>query len=253
LMRELGFPVVATSGNLSDEPICTDEEEALQRLPGIADVFLVHDRPIARHVDDSIVRVMLDREMMLRRARGYAPLPVAQIAPTILSLGAHLKNSVALSAGGSVFVSQHIGDLETPQAHTAFRKVVSDLPRLYEATPEAVACDLHPDYVSTRYAQQLGPPVMAAQHHYAHVLSCIAEHELHGPVLGVAWDGTGLGTDGTIWGGEFLVVNEKSFERAAHFRSFRLPGGEASIKQPRRTAFGLLYEIFGERAFERRE
>jgi len=253
LMRELSFPVVATSGNLSDEPICTDEEEALERLQGIADVFLVHDRPIVRHVDDSIVCVMLDREMMLRRARGYAPLPVAQIAPTILSLGAHLKNSVALSAGGSVFVSQHIGDLETPQAHAAFRNVVSDLPRLYEADPEAVACDLHPDYVSTRYAQQLGPPVIAVQHHYAHVLSCMAEHELNGSALGVAWDGTGLGTDGTIWGGEFLVVNEKSFERAAHFRQFRLPGGDASIKEPRRTALGVLYEIFGEKVFERRE
>jgi len=253
LMRELSFPVVATSGNLSDEPICTDEEEALERLQGIADVFLVHDRPIVRHVDDSIVRVMLDGEMMLRRARGYAPLPVAQIAPTILSLGAHLKNSVALSAGGSVFVSQHIGDLETPQAHAAFRNVVSDLPRLYEADPEAVACDLHPDYVSTRYAQQLGPPVIAVQHHYAHVLSCMAEHELNGSALGVAWDGTGLGTDGTIWGGEFLVVNEKSFERAAHFRQFRLPGGDASIKEPRRTALGVLYEIFGEKVFERRE
>ena len=184
LMAELGFPVVATSGNLSDEPICTDEHEALERLGGIADVFLVHNRPIVRHVDDSIVRVMLDRELVLRRARGYAPLPIqlrnadcgkqitarGNARPTenpkseirnpkseiVLAVGAHLKNAVALSIGNQVFISQHIGDLETEQAHSAFRRVIADFEKLYEAMPQIIAADLHPDYLSTKFADELG-------------------------------------------------------------------------------------------------
>jgi hydrogenase maturation protein HypF len=251
LLRKLGFPVVATSGNLSDEPICTDEREALRRLAGIADFFLVHDRPIVRPVDDSVVRVVWGREMILRRARGYAPLPVTIPAggPCVLALGAHLKNTVALSVSGSAFVSQHIGDLETAEAHAAFRAAAADLPRLYEVTPEIIACDLHPDYLSTRHAVKMTAPSGAkrheVQHHWAHVLSCMAENEVEFPALGVAWDGTGYGTDGTIWGGEFLLARDGSFERVAHFRSFRLPGGEAAIRQPRRTALGLLFEIGG--------
>jgi len=245
---------VATSGNLSDEPICIDEHEAVKRLGAIADVFLVHDRPIVRHVDDSVARVMLGREQVLRRARGYAPLPIhlEETLPKILAVGAHLKNTVAFSVGNDVFISQHIGDLETKEAHSAFDRVIADFQRLYEATPECVACDLHPDYLSTKYARELGTPIVQVQHHYAHVLACMAENELQAPALGVSWDGTGYGLDGTIWGGEFLLVNEKSFERVAHFRPFRLPGGEASIKQPRRTALGVLYEIFGEKVFEQK-
>ncbi len=267
LMAELGFPIVATSGNLSDEPICTDEHEARERLGTIADAFLVHNRPIARHVDDSIVRVMLDREMVLRRARGYAPLPVvlkSEIrnpkSETVLAVGAHLKNSVALALGDQVFLSQHIGDLETEQANRAFRRVVADLQELYEAKPEFVAADLHPDYLSTRFAddstggsgnqqpaegaQRIARPAsISVQHHIAHVLSCMAENELKPPVLGVAWDGTGYGTDGTIWGGEFFRVTQESVERVAHWRPFRLPGGDAAAKEPRRAALGLLYEM----------
>ena len=162
LMRELGFPIVATSGNLSDEPICIDEREAVSRLGGIADFFLVHDRPIVRHMDDSIVRIMGEREMVLRRARGYAPLPIvlkSEIrnpkSEIILAVGAHLKNTVALSVGTQVFVSQHIGDLETKEAYSAFCAVAEDLPRLYEVAPDLVACDLHPDYLSTKYAEHL--------------------------------------------------------------------------------------------------
>jgi hydrogenase maturation protein HypF len=256
-MRQLGFPVVATSGNLSDEPICTDEHEALERLGGIADYFLVHNRPIVRPVDDSVTRVVRGREMILRRARGYAPLPIHLKAPQpcVLALGAHLKNAVALSVGHEAFVSQHIGDLETSEAHAAFRAIAADLPRLFEVTPEVVACDLHPDYLSTKYAAQLsaqlGAPLYPVQHHWAHVLSCMAENEVEFPALGVAWDGTGYGTDGTIWGGEFLLSKEDSFERVAHFRQFRLPGGEAAIKQPRRTALGVLFEMRGLKAIER--
>jgi hydrogenase maturation protein HypF len=255
LLRELEFPVVATSGNLSDEPICIDEHEAVERLSAIAEAFLVHDRPIVRHVDDSVARVMLEREQVLRRARGYAPLPIhlKETLPSILAVGAHLKNAVALSVGNDVFISQHIGDLETPEAHSAFRRVIADFQRLYETTPEYVACDLHPDYLSTKYAQELATPIISVQHHYAHVISCMAENELQAPVLGVSWDGTGYGLDGTIWGGEFLLVNEKSFDRVAHFRPFKLPGGEAAIKQPRRTALGVLYEIFGKSVFEQKD
>lgn len=255
LLTELKFPVVATSGNLSDEPICIDEHEALARLGAIADAFLVHDRPIVRHVDDSIVRVMLGRELVLRRARGYAPLPIHlhETLPSILAVGAHLKNTIALSLANDIFLSQHIGDLETKEAHTAFQKVIADFQRLYESTPEAVVCDLHPDYVSTQHAQALIIPVVAVQHHYAHVLACMAENELQPPALGVSWDGTGFGLDGTIWGGEFLHVENKSFERVAHLRPFKLPGGEAAIKQPRRAALGVLYEIFGAAVFERED
>jgi hydrogenase maturation protein HypF len=300
LMAELGFPVVATSGNLSDEPICTDEHEALERLRGIADVFLVHNRPIIRHVDDSIVRVMLDREMVLRRARGYAPLPiylsvaadVRRLKPkkeiqsesphvvsykSVLAVGAHLKNSVALSVGNQVFISQHIGDLETEAANNAFRRVITDFEKLYDAKPEIVASDLHPDYLSTKFAHdrvrssgfsRSGPPeggtpnnktqagsprYVGVQHHVAHVLSCMAENEIEPPALGVSWDGTGYGLDGTIWGGEFFLVTDNNVERVSHLRPFRLPGGDTAVKEPRRAAAGLLYEKFGETAFERNE
>ncbi|MGQ9486979.1 MAG: carbamoyltransferase HypF [Armatimonadota bacterium] len=253
LMHDLGFPVVATSGNLSDEPICTDEYEALHRLAGIADLFLVHNRPIARHVDDSVVRVLLGREMVLRRARGYAPLPVLvkESLPPLLAVGAHLKNTVALSVGRQVFISQHIGDLETPQALQAFRRVIADVKGLWEHQPQAVACDLHPDYLSTQTALRMGLPVVQVQHHYAHVLACMAENEVSPPVLGVSWDGTGYGTDGTLWGGEFLLVTDTGYERFAHLRAFRLPGGDRAIKEPRRSALGVLYEIFGEGALDR--
>jgi hydrogenase maturation protein HypF len=294
LMAELGFPVVATSGNLSDEPICTDEREALDRLGGIADVFLVHNRPIVRHVDDAIVRVMLGREMVLRRARGYAPLPIQlrnaecgmrihKSSPAdvqseirnpkseiILAVGAHLKNAVALSIGNQVFISQHIGDLETEPANNAFRRVIADFEKLFDAKPEIIAADLHPDYLSTKFANELtgrvGSPLPAVgaqqiarptkvgvQHHIAHVLSCMAENEIEPPALGVSWDGTGYGLDGTIWGGEFFLVTDKDVERVAHLRPFRLPGGDAAVKEPRRVALGLLYEISGDAVFARKD
>jgi len=278
LMAELDFPVIATSGNLSDEPICTDEHEALVRLAGIADGFLVHNRPIVRHLDDSIVRVVFDRVMVLRRARGFAPLPISigRMEPgpskTILAVGAHLKNAVALAVGENVFISQHIGDLETVEANQAFRRVAADLPRLYDVKPEIIVADLHPDYLSTKFAMERrspvrcddsvnfqdhagpeagAPQIVQVQHHVAHVLSCIAENEVSLPALGVAWDGTGYGTDGTIWGGEFFRVTETGAERIAHLRPFRLPGGEPAVKEPRRVALGLLFELYGEAAFQR--
>jgi hydrogenase maturation protein HypF len=278
LMSELSFPIVATSGNLSDEPICIDEYEALERLHGIADLFLVHNRPIIRHVDDSIARVMCGREMVLRRARGYAPLPIpikSKIrnpkSEIVLAVGAHLKNTVALKIDTNVFVSQHIGDLETKQAYAAFRRAVADLPRLYDAKMDIVACDMHPDYLSTKYVDEFaggaGSPLPAAndphgvtrpvkiavQHHWAHVAACMAENEIDAPVLGIAWDGTGYGLDGTIWGGEFLLATGNGFERVAHLRPFRLPGGDAAIRQPRRSGLGLLHEIFGSECWNFRQ
>jgi len=253
LLRELGFAVVATSGNRSDEPICTDEAEALERLKGIADFFLIHDRPIVRHVDDSIVRVLMDRELVLRRARGYAPLPVPlrQARAGVLAVGAHLKNTIAVSLPGQAVVSQHIGDLDTAPALEAFRRTERSLRELYGLATEAVVCDEHPDYLSTQFARGLGVPVTTVQHHYAHVRACMAENEIDPPVLGVSWDGTGYGPDGTVWGGEFLAVTGPGFSRAASLRPFRLPGGEQAVKEPRRAALGLLYELEGEAVFNR--
>lgn len=255
LMAELDFPLVATSGNLSDEPICIDEQEALSRLSGIADLFLVHNRPIIRHVDDSIARIVLGRELVLRRARGFAPLPVRLEAelPPMLAVGAHQKNTISASVGAQVFVSQHIGDLETTQASEAFERVIASFKSLYEFVPTAIAHDLHPNYMSTEFANGQSLPRLGVQHHYAHVLGCMAENGIDPPVLGVAWDGSGYGPDETIWGGEFLAVNESGFERAAHLRTFRLPGGEKAVREPRRVALGVLYELCGDSEFERED
>jgi hydrogenase maturation protein HypF len=261
LLAVTGVAVVATSGNLSDEPICTDEQEARQRLGAIADLFLVHNRPIVRHVDDSIARVILGRTMVLRRARGYAPLPIPLAGRqferhSVLAVGAHLKNTIALAVGPQVFISQHIGDLETDRAFEAFRSVIRDLQCLYETTPEMTACDAHPDYLSTQWSLEQAPvpgpgpsPPVRVQHHVAHVLSCMAENELEPPVLGVSWDGTGYGLDGSVWGGEFLLVSEGPVERVAHLRQFRLPGGDKAVVEPRRSALALLYEAFGSDIF----
>jgi hydrogenase maturation protein HypF len=268
LLSQLGFPVVATSGNLSDEPICIDPQEALSRLGGIADLFLVHNRPIVRHVDDSVVRVMLGREMVLRRARGYAPLPVTlpdakRPMRSVLAVGAHLKNAIALSVGPQAFLSQHIGDLESDQAYEAFRHVITDFESLYESRPSVIAADAHPDYLSTKFAREQSLPasvyspqsvrLVSVQHHLAHVLSCMAENELPAPVLGVSWDGTGYGLDGTVWGGEFFLIQDSTWERVAHLRPFRLPGGDKAVREPRRVALGLLFEHFGEAVFAKQD
>ncbi len=282
LLSLLDTPVVATSGNLSDEPICTSEAEALDRLGGIADLFLVHDRPIVRHMDDSIARVMMGRELVLRRARGYAPLPVQVGAEggrrraesggqksevegegrgSILGVGAHLKNTVALLVGSQAFISQHIGDLETEAAYEAFRRVIGDFEKLYESAPAILAVDAHPDYPSTKYALErssshgpaVGPRVVTVQHHLAHVLSCMAENQLSPPVLGISWDGTGYGLDGTVWGGEFFVVTEGGWERLASLRPFPLPGGERAVKEPRRSALGALFAMMGDAVFQHEE
>lgn len=245
LMAALARPVVATSGNLSDEPIAHDNDEALARLAGVADAFLRHDRPIARPCDDSVARVMDGTPVVLRRARGYAPLPVAmpRLMPRVLAVGGHLKNAPAIAFDRQVVLAQHVGDLDTHVARETLARTVADLERLYGFRPEIVACDLHPDYASTRFAESLGLPIVRVQHHQAHVAACAAENGLTGPYLGVGWDGTGYGTDHTIWGGEFFTWDGGSFCRVARLRPFPLPGGESAVRDGRRAAFGLVSQI----------
>ncbi len=248
LMQELAFPVVATSGNLSEEPLCTEERQALQRLGGVADLFLVHDRPIARPVDDSVVQVVAGAGQVLRCARGYAPLalplPTGRCAPaSILALGGHSKNSVALTVGAEVVLSQHLGDLDTVASRSNFRLTLDGLVDLYGLHPQQVACDLHPDYASTLQARNLDLPRVPVQHHQAHLYAGMLEAGLEPPVLGVAWDGTGFGPDGTVWGGEFFMVEAGRCRRVARLRPFRLPGGEQAVREPRRAALGLLHVL----------
>ena len=245
LMQQCPFPLIATSGNRSDEPIAIANDEARARLKDIADHFLMHNRPIVRACDDSVVRLSRGRAGILRRARGYAPLGirVARDLPPVLAVGGHLKNTVAIAVGRDVFLSQHIGDLETLEARQAFERAIADLCRLYSFKPEAVACDLHPDYASTRWAEESGLPVIRVQHHQAHVAACAAENHVEGPYLGISWDGTGYGLDGAIWGGEFFRVEGNQYERVAHLRPFGLPGGEAAVREGWRSAASLLFEL----------
>ncbi len=242
-----GPPLVATSGNLSDEPLCIGNAEALERLGGIADLFLMHDRGIVRPLDDSVVRVIDGAPCFLRRGRGYAPygVPLPRPVPAALAVGAQLKGSVALGTGRLIVVGPHLGDLGSVRGYEHFRQAAGDLPRLLEAAPGLVLHDAHPDYRTTRHARDCGLPARPVQHHHAHVFAAMAEHGLEPPVLGVAWDGTGWGPDGSVWGGEFLRVEADGVRRAGHLRTFRLPGGEAAVREPRRSALGVLFELFG--------
>ena len=260
LARAVGRPLVCTSGNLSEEPMSTTTAEAMARLGAIADAFLVHNRAIVRPVDDSVVQSVGNAAQILRRARGYAPrpikinLPVAsdarRAAATVLAVGGHLKNTVALKLGDRVVVGAHVGDLDNIASVEVHRRAVDDLLNFFEVVPDVVACDLHPDYASTRCAETLaekwGVPLVRVQHHHAHVASCAAEHGLVGPVLGLAWDGTGFGPDQTIWGGEALLMSygdaQLEFTRFAHLYAFGLPGGDRAVRQPRRSALGALFE-----------
>lgn len=251
LLEAVDGPVVCTSGNLSDEPMAFRDDEARTRLGGLADAFLVHDRSIVRPVDDSVLRLDGDGPTFLRRARGYAPLAMSLPleGPPILAFGAHQKATVALAFGGQVVLSQHLGDLTSVEGAELLAATVADLLAFFRVRPERLACDLHPDYASTRLAERLaaewGAPLMRVQHHHAHGAACAAEHGLRGPVLALAWDGTGLGSDGTLWGGEALVVEGSCFRRVGHLQPFPLPGGEAAVREPRRSAVGLLWTALG--------
>ena len=250
LLHDFGLPLVATSGNRAIEPICIDNAQALENLAGIADYFLVHNRPILRPLDDSIVREINKKITVLRRARGFAPLPIRlnNLPENTLAVGGQMKNTVAISHKNQAILSQHLGDLDSPATREQFEKTLADLQNAYAVKPARVMQDLHPDYMSSQFARNLKIEKYAVQHHYAHALSCMAENGLEPPVLGIIWDGSGFGTDGTIWGGEFLLIQQKGFERFAHFRTFPLVGGSKAIQEPRRIALGLLYEIYGEKA-----
>jgi hydrogenase maturation protein HypF len=248
LLEEAARPLVCTSGNLADEPLCIETKEARARLGGVADLFLTHDRPIVRPVDDSVVQADSQGIQVIRRARGYAPGALLWRAegPPTLALGAHLKSTVALRLDDRIVPSQHLGDLSTAEGVAHFERAVEDLLRFYRVRPRLLVCDRHPDYASTRIAERLQAewriPLERVQHHHAHVESCRVDHGFEGEVLGLAWDGTGYGTDGTIWGGEVLVSEGPRFRRVGHLRPFPLPGGERAVQEPRRAALGLLWE-----------
>jgi hydrogenase maturation protein HypF len=241
LLQDVGRPLVMTSGNLSEEPIAIGNEEARSRLGPIADALLVHDREILSRCDDSVVRVAGGDVVFLRRARGYAPLPlrlpVASPVP-LLAVGPHLKNTFTLVQGDRAFISPHIGDLESRESLEHFRATLDTYRRLFRVVPEAVAHDLHPGYLSTRLAEELGLPAVRVQHHHAHIAAVMAEHGVVEPVIGVAYDGTGYGADGAIWGAEILVADLTGFRRLAHLRYAPLPGGDLAARQPWRVALG---------------
>ena len=249
LLREAGRPIVLTSGNVSDEPIAYTDADALTRLAGIADVFLTHDRAIHIRTDDSVVRPLRGRAALLRRSRGYAPEPLTVASPfprPVLACGAELKNTFCLAARSRAVVSHHIGDLENYETLRSFTEGIEHFQRLFDTEPEVVAYDLHPDYLSTRYAlERDGADLVGVQHHHAHIASCLADNGEQGPVIGVAFDGTGYGGDGTIWGGEFLLADLAGFERAAHLDPVAMPGGAAAIRQPWRMAAAYLDAAYG--------
>jgi len=249
LLEKTFAALVMTSANLSEEPIAIANHEAVERLTGIADAFLVHNRDIYLRCDDSIVRKTAGVTRFIRRARGYVPTPVFlnHSPPPLLACGAALKNTVCLTKEDRAFISQHIGDLENLATYGAFRDTIAHLQRILAITPQAIACDLHPDYLSTRYAtEQNDLPVIQVQHHHAHIVSAMAENHLDGRVIGLAFDGTGYGPDGTIWGGEVLLAEKGRYERAAFLNPLPMPGGAAAIKAPWRMAISYLYQAFGE-------
>jgi hydrogenase maturation protein HypF len=251
LLADAGVPLVMTSGNVSDEPIVYRNEDAVSRLGGIADVLLLHDRDIVTRCDDSVAMMIAGAPTVLRRSRGYVPRAIAlpdRVDEPVLGCGALLKNTFCIASGHDAWLGPHIGDLENLDAFDAYRDAIDAMERFVGVRPEIVAHDLHPDYLSTRYALECGREAIGVQHHHAHVVSAIAEHGLRGPVLGVVFDGTGFGTDGTAWGGEFLIGNATSVRRVATFRPIPLPGGDAAIRHPWRIAASLLQDAMGDDA-----
>ncbi|MGB8652443.1 MAG: carbamoyltransferase HypF [Mycobacteriales bacterium] len=250
LLEAVDAPLVMTSGNRSDEPIVFRDEDAHERLDGIADAFLTHDRPIETRVDDSVLRVVRGRPVPIRRSRGYVPGAVAlpwRLRRHVLACGGELKSTFALGRDEHAFVSHHIGDLDSWTTFQAYLHGITHLQRLLDVRPELVAHDLHPDYASSRYAQELdGVELVGVQHHHAHIASCLVDNGREGPVIGVAFDGTGLGADGTVWGGELLLADLRTAERAGHLRPVPLPGGDRAVREPWRMAAAYLQEAYGE-------
>jgi hydrogenase maturation protein HypF len=258
LLRETGLPLVMTSGNVSEEPIAGQNSEALSSLGDIADYFILHDRDIHSTYDDSVAMVFAREPVLIRRARGYAPFPIhfTFTAPQILACGAGEKNTFCLTRDNHAFVSQHIGDIENIETMEHYERTVELYKQLFRIDPEIIAYDMHPEYLPTRYAlgqvEKHGLKPVAIQHHYAHIASCLADNGKEGPVIGVAFDGTGYGTDGRIWGGEFLVADYQGFTRAGQLQYLPLPGGALAIKKPYRTALGYILALLGERALDNR-
>jgi hydrogenase maturation protein HypF len=254
LLRETRLPLVMTSGNLSEEPIAKDNEEALRRLQGLADYFLLHNRDIYSRYDDSVTLVELGEVRVVRRARGYAPYPIHLPFEVrqVLGCGAEVKNSFCLTREKYAFLSQHIGDLENLETLEHFENTIELYERLFRIQPQAIAYDLHPEYLSTKYAleraEAQGLPLIPVQHHHAHITSCLADNGAQEPVLGVALDGTGFGSDGHLWGGEFLIASYEGFQRMGHLEYLPLPGGAAAIERPYRTAIGYILTLLGEEA-----
>jgi len=251
LLKETGLPLVMTSGNLSEEPIAKDNDEALIRLKGIADYFLLHNRGIYARYDDSVCMVE-STPQVIRRARGYAPYPIfiPFKSKQVLACGAELKNTFCLTKDEHAFLSQHIGDMENEETLEHFENTIGLYKKLFRVEPEIIAYDMHPEYLATKYALEAGAKanlkLVPVQHHHAHIVSCLAENKVEGPVIGVAFDGAGYGTDGTIWGGEFLLADFGSFKRVGHLEYVPLVGGEAAIKKPYRMALSYLYSLLGE-------
>ncbi|HJX37182.1 MAG TPA: carbamoyltransferase HypF [Anaerolineae bacterium] len=254
LLREIGRPLVMTSGNFSEEPIAINNEEAVSRLKGIADYFLLHNRDIYARYDDSVWMVAGHRPQPLRRSRGYAPFPISlpSRARQVLACGTELKNTFCATKDRYAFLSQHIGDLENLETLEHFEISIDLYRRLFRLEPEVVAYDLHPDYLATRYARGLetSAELVPVQHHHAHVVSCMVDNGVEEPVIGVALDGTGYGTDGQIWGGEFLVADYRGFRRVGHLEYVPLPGGEAAIRRPYRMAVAHLYSLLGDEGLQ---
>ena len=251
LLRDTGLPLVMTSGNLSEEPIARDSDEALRRLSGIADYFLIHNRDIYSRYDDSVAMLERGTSQLVRRARSYAPYPISLPFGTrqVLGCGAEEKNTFCLTRDNYAFLSQHIGDMENIETLEHFDSTISLYKRLFRVEPEIIAHDHHPDYLATKYARELGEfgvKLVPVQHHHAHIASCMADNGLESAVIGVAFDGTGMGADGNIWGGEFLVADYRDYKRVAHLEYLPLPGGVAAIRRPYRTAIGYILTLLGE-------
>jgi len=258
LLRETGLPLVMTSGNLSEEPIAKDNDEALARLNGIADYFLTHNRDIYSRYDDSVAMVELGKAQLVRRARGYAPFPIGLpfTAEQVLACGPELKNTFCLTRDNHAFISQHIGDMENLETLQHFETTIELYKELFRIRPGIVAYDMHPDYLATKYAKSLvdrheGLTLVPVQHHHAHIVSCMIENGVEEPVTGVSFDGTGYGTDGCIWGGEFLLADYRGFRRLGHFEYVPMPGGAAAIERPYRMAVSYLVTLLGEGALSR--
>jgi hydrogenase maturation protein HypF len=253
LLQKSSLALVMTSANFCDEPIIIQNEEAFQKLAHQVDFLLIHNRAIYNRCDDSVLKISYNRPIFIRRSRGYAPFPIVlpKNSKQVLAVGPEQKNTVCFTRDHYAFPSQHLGDLKNKDSFEAYQEAIKRLSRVFQFNPEMVACDLHPDYLSTSYAEEVSKekelPLLRIQHHHAHIASCMAENYLTEKVIGIAFDGTGLGEDNHIWGGEFLVANLKDYCRVGHFKYQAMPGGEQAISQPWRMAYSYLYSIFGKK------